>query len=88
MKIKYHKNFEKRFKKLSPSLKDKTISAIQKFSKNPSDKALKNHPLTGKLKGKRAFSVTGDFRVVFEEYDDYVLVIMLDVGSHAQVYGT
>jgi len=87
MKIKYHKKFEKRFKKLSPSLKSKTILAVEKFIKNPSDKTLSNHPLTGKLQGKRAFSVTGDVRVVFEEHDNYVLVVMLDVGGHSQVDG-
>lgn len=38
------------------------------------------------MKGKRAFSVTGDMRIIFEEFDDYVLVIMLDIGTHAQVY--
>lgn len=87
MKIKYHKHFEKRFKKLSPSLKENVIAAIEKFTEDPFDKTLKNHQLTGKLKGKRAFSVTGSVRVIFEECDDYVLVIMLDVGTHAQVYG-
>lgn len=87
MQIKFHKNFEKRFKKLPPSLKEKTTSAIEKFTKNPFDQALKNHSLTGKLKGQRAFSVTGNIRVIFEEYDDYVIVLMLDVGTHPQVYG-
>lgn len=87
MKIKYHKHFEKRFKKLLPSLKENVIAAIEKFTEDPFDKALKNHQLAGKLKGKRVFSVTGSVRVIFEEYNDYVLVIMLDVGTHAQVYG-
>lgn len=87
MKIRYHKKFEKRFKKLSPSLKDKTVLAIKKFTKNPFDKTLDNHLLTGRLEGKRAFKVTGDLRIVFEEYDDYVLVVMIDVGTHPQVYG-
>lgn len=87
MRIKYHKRFEKRFKKLSPSLKDKTVLAVRKFIKDPFDKTLGNHPLAGKLQGKRAFSVTGNIRIVFEEYDSYILVIMIDVGSHPQVYG-
>lgn len=86
MKIRYHKKFEKRFGKLSPSLRNKTLAAIEKFAHNPIDATLKNHKLTGKLEGKRAFSVTGDYRVVFQEHQDYVLVIMLDVGTHAQVY--
>lgn len=86
MKIKFHKNFEKKFKKLSPLLKKRVISAMSVFLENPLDPSLKNHPLKGGLKGKRSFSVTGDVRVIFEEYDGYVLVIMLDVGTHNQVY--
>jgi addiction module RelE/StbE family toxin len=86
MKIKYHKNFEKRFKKLSAPLKDKTITSIGRFAENPFDERLKNHALKGRLSGKRAFSVAGNVRVIFEEFDGYVLVVMLDVGSHSQVY--
>lgn len=78
MKIIYHKKFEKRFKKLSPDLREKVISAIQCFSKN--------HALTGNLSGKRAFSVTSNVRIIFEEYNNYILVMVLDVGSHNQVY--
>lgn len=86
MLIRFHKNFEKRFQRLSPKLKQKTHETLRKFAKNPFDPALKNHALTGHLQGKRAFSVTGDIRIIFEECDQYVLVIMLDIGTHNQVY--
>jgi len=86
MQIKYHKNFTKSFKKLTPSLKDKTKKVITKFTKNPRDKTLKNHKLTGKLNNKRAISVTGDMRIIFEQQNNYILVIFLDIGSHNQVY--
>lgn len=86
MKIQYHRNFEKSFKKLNLKLKEKTIATIRKFTKNPFDASLRNHALQGKLEGKRAFSVTGDVRIIFEECDGYVLVIMLDVGTHSQLY--
>lgn len=86
MEIRYHRHFLKRFKKLSPDVKEKTITAIGKFLKNPKAHSLRNHALKGRLLGKRAFCVTGDIRVIFEEFDDYVLVIMLDVGTHNQVY--
>lgn len=86
MKIILHKNFEKRFKKLPLSIRKKAIAVIQKFGKNPFHPSLKNHPLVGKLSGKRALSVTFDTRIIFEEYDDYILVIMLDIGTHNQVY--
>lgn len=87
MEIKFTKKFEKRMKKLSPKLKQKVILTVEKFSKNPHEKSFRNHELKGNLLGCRAISVTGDVRIVFKEYDDYVLVVMVDVGTHAQVYG-
>ncbi|MEK7529263.1 MAG: type II toxin-antitoxin system mRNA interferase toxin, RelE/StbE family [Patescibacteria group bacterium] len=86
MRIKYSKKFQKRFKKLPQSLKNKVVLAIEKFEKNPHDLALKNHPLKGKLESRRAFSVTGDIRIIFEEYDNYIVVLMLNLGTHTQVY--
>jgi addiction module RelE/StbE family toxin len=86
MYIQYHKKFEKRFTKLTPQLKQKVKKCIERFDQNPFDTQLRNHALTGKLIGKRAISVMGDMRIIFEEQNNYVLVIMLDVGTHNQVY--
>lgn len=45
---------------------------------------LKDHALTGHLSGDRAFSVTGDIRVIYAETEhEYILY---DIGSHNQVY--
>ena len=86
MKIKFHKNFENSFKKLDQKLRQKVIDRIGLFVLNPHDQKLKNHALSGNLLGMRSFSVNGDCSVIFEEIDDYVLVIFLDVGTHNQVY--
>ena len=45
---------------------------------------LYDHALTGKLDGKRAFSITGEIRVVYVELED--AIVLLDVGTHKQVY--
>jgi addiction module RelE/StbE family toxin len=87
MQIKYHKGFNKKFYKLTPKLRQKTLNIIKKFKKDPHCPTLKNHALKGRLNGKRAFSVTGDVRVIFKEKDNYIVVIMLDVGIHNKVYG-
>lgn len=87
MRIEYHKQFLKSFEKLDRKLQMKIVTRVAIFEKNPLNSLLKNHPLQGSMKGKRAFSVTGDIRVIFEEYGHYTLVLMLDVGSHSQVYG-
>jgi addiction module RelE/StbE family toxin len=86
MNIDFHKNFIKNYRRLDLKLRKRVDATIKKFRTNPFNPILKNHALKGKLKGKRAFSITGDCRVIFEEYDNYVLVIMVDIGTHNQVY--
>lgn len=86
MRVEYHKSFTKKFRKLNRKTQDKVTDVVNIFRHDPHDPSLRNHALKGSMLGKRAFSVTGDLRVVFEEIDDYVLVIMLDVGTHNQVY--
>ena len=87
MKIEYHKSFQKAFKKLDKKMQDKVMRRIRLFQRDINYPLLKNHALKGDMKGKRAISVTGNVRIVFEEYEDYTLVVMLDVGGHPQVYG-
>lgn len=86
MNLRFHKRFDKRYEKLTSKLQAKVDVAIKHFVIDPFDYSLKNHALTGEMLGKRAFSVTGDYRVVFEEYNHYALVLLLDVGTHNQVY--
>jgi len=45
---------------------------------------LHDHALTGKLDGKRAFSVTGEVRVIYVELKN--AIVLLDIGTHNQVY--
>ena len=86
MKIVRHKNFKKQYCKLPIKLRRKVDAAIVEFVKNPINPILRNHKLRGGMIYKRAFSVTGDLRVIFEEHGDYVLVIFLSVETHNQVY--
>lgn len=86
MKVEYHRKFLKSFKKLDKKMQSKVIQAVDIFKSDPHSPELQNHSLKGSMKGLRAVSVTGDFRIIFEEQDNYVIVFMLDVGTHAQVY--
>lgn len=86
MILKFHKNFDKKYSRLNVKLKIKVDAAIHTFQNNPFDQALRNHPLKGNLGGKRSLYVAGDMRIIFEEIDDYVIVHLLDVGTHNQVY--
>jgi len=48
------------------------------------DDLLQDHLLMGKLEGYRAFSVTGDIRVVYYIHDQTAYFV--DIGTHNQVY--
>lgn len=86
MQINYTKKFQKAFLKLDKRSQEKVLNSIQIFQVNPLNQMLRNHSLKGKLLGQRAISVTGDIRIIFEEHKNYTLVLMLDVGTHNQVY--
>lgn len=87
MNIFYHKRFLKHYKKriaLNPPLVKKYEERIRLFFQNPGSPLLQDHSLAGDLEGYRAFSVTGDYRVVyFKEEDRFHLY---DIGTHNQVY--
>ena len=86
MKIKYNKKFNNHFVKLPQKIKIKANQATKIFIENPFDPRLKNHALHGRMNEWRSFSVTGDVRIIFKEYDNYVIVLFLDIGSHPKVY--
>jgi addiction module RelE/StbE family toxin len=79
--------FQKHFKtRIAPNknLKDRFDGRVRLFIAGEKGKPLNDHPLGGKLKGLRAFSIAGDIRVVYYETD--TTYIFFDIGSHNQVY--
>ena len=85
--IKRDRTFEKHFKqRISPNTKlaAQFKERLTLFMAGELGAPLYDHALTGKLAGKRAFSVAGDIRVIYVELEDFI--IFLDIGSHNQVY--
>lgn len=88
MIIELHPNFKKAYKKRvakNSRLKVQTAERIRLFQNTPSIPILKDHVLKGKKKNFRAFSVTGDVRIVYFPVSSEK-VIFMDIGSHNQVY--
>lgn len=84
LSLRFKKAYKKRIatnKKLALQTKER----ISLFQYNPSSPILRDHPLTGAKKGLRAFSVTGDIRIVYLPISENE-VTFLDIGSHNQVY--
>ena len=86
MNIKYHKRFEKQFKKLLEKDKQKVIKIVDLFIVNHQDRRLRNYSLKGTLLDKRSISAGPNLRIIFEEFNNYTLVVFLDLGKHNRVY--
>ena len=88
MEIYHHANFLKNYRKRITSNKSldsqyrKRLKMFLIDSKNP---LLKDHKLKGRKSEYRAFSVTGDIRVLYKIIDEN-RVILYDIGTHNQVY--
>lgn len=85
--IRLTKGFDKSYKKrIAPikNMRDAYAERVSVFQAGARGYPLNDHGLKGKLKGKRAFSIAEDVRVVYEETNE--AIIFLDIGSHNQVY--
>lgn len=84
MKIEFTHDFLKIFKKRFSSksnIQKRFNERVRKFAENPDDPILIDHALSGKLEGNRAFSITGDIRVVYYIFEDTCYFI--DIGTHS-----
>ena len=81
---KFKKAYQKRIKP-NPKLIRQTSKRIKLFQENPDHPLLKDHALKGSKLGLRAFSVTGDIRIIYK-FKSANTAIFLDIGTHNQVY--
>ena len=68
----------------NPSLNSKFKERLKLFTKDSTNQILKDHSLKGEKSNYRAFSITGDIRVIYEKVSDGIL--LHDIGTHNQVY--
>ncbi len=88
-KLIWDASFKRSYKKRVSNnfmLKKKFWEALELFTENPFDTRLKTHRLTGKLKGLWALSVDYDCRIVFKFLKETNEVLLIDIGSHDEVY--
>lgn len=87
MEFKYHKRFLKNYRKRIASntkLIAQVEERLEKFKENSSNPVLMDHKLTGEMSEYRAFSVSGDLRIVYKIVEHEIW--LYDIGSHNQVY--
>ena len=87
MRIVFHRDFKKSFKKRilgSKKLEIKFKQRLKLYLKDPQSPLLRVHQLRGVKKEYWSFSVIGDIRVIFKA--DGQTLKLYDIGSHNQVY--
>ena len=86
-------SFKRAFKRLvkkNPQLQDKILLVLELLGNNPFHPSLKSHKLTGQLEGLWSCSVSYDCRIIFafkkDVKTDNDLIVLIDIGSHDEVY--
>ncbi len=67
-------------------LRHKFASVLRDLENDPFQPHLKYHHLSGKLKGLQAVSLTHSYRITLTVMITEKEIILLDVGSHDEVY--
>ncbi len=80
------KRTAKKFLVRHRDLADTFSLVLHKLESNPYDPELRLHPLSGKLAGKHAVSLTYSYRLVLRLEITDSEIILHDVGSHDEVY--
>jgi len=85
MKVRFHRNFEKQYKKLKEAQKTRVQERLVLFLNNPFHPILANHPLKGKYKGYRSINITGDLRAVYKFINENDSIFVA-IDTHSNLY--
>ncbi len=85
MKLYFHRDFEKRYKRLKKNEQKRVWERIGLFREDSLHPILENHALEGKYTGYRSISISGNLRAVFKRVgtDEYWFVRL---GTHSELY--
>jgi len=80
MKVAFHPNFIRIFKKLPVALQEEIRQKISLFEQDQANISLKNHKLHGKLKNYYSFSVNYSYRILYKKHGK--IVVLAEIGTH------
>lgn len=78
-------NFDKQFKKLPVRIQEQFKERMLLFVRDSRNSLLKAHTLGGKLSGNNAFSVSGNYRVIYRMIATNTTELVA-IGTHSQLY--
>ncbi len=79
--IDFSKKAQKKLDRLSDDIANPILSAIGSLSDNPRPQGYR------KLTGRKGYRIrVGDYRVIYEIFDDILLIDVIDLGHRREVY--
>jgi len=82
-----YKKRARRFAQKHPELKEPYRKTLELLAYNPYHPSLRIHPLTGKLSSLHSVSINLSYRITLEIIISGKEIILVNVGSHDEVYG-
>ena len=86
MRIVETPQFKKKVAKLTPKLQLAFGERMRLFADDRRHPLLNDHKLTGARKHQRSINITGDWRLIYEQYDENT-VRLIDIDTHPKLYG-
>ena len=77
----------RKFLRRHPDLRERFAQVVDDLKEDPFAPHLAYHHLGGKLKDVQAVSITYDYRIILTIVVTDKEIILLDIGSHDEVYG-
>ncbi len=90
-KVVYSRRFVKSLKRVrnAPAFRaEKLTMAINLIStQSPMPEQFRDHALTGNMSGYRECHIASDILLVYELNDDILELLLINIGSHSQLFG-
>lgn len=84
MEVRFHRNFKKRFRKISVKIQEQFNERLELFMRDKFSGMLNNHSVEGYYPNCRSINVSGDYRAIFKDKGD--TVIFITIGNHSDLY--
>ncbi len=85
MIVRFHKSFEKQYRKQPVKIRTKFQERLKLFINNPTDKLLNNHSVHPTYPNCKSINISGDYRAIYYETKDSDAIFIV-IGTHAQLY--
>lgn len=79
-------HYDKKLKKVTADMRERVLERLALFMVDQRSPLLNDHKLSGARKNQRSINITGDWRLIYEQYNEET-VRLIDIDTHSNLYG-